>query len=60
MVDYSDPHGGLPPTIPPPEWVDNATCYSPKLVDNPLALLNEPIREGDDESGVTRLAQKWT
>ena len=26
--------GGLPPTIPPPDWIENATCYNPNLLDN--------------------------
>ena len=32
-----EPHGasgGLPPTIPPPDWIENATCYNPNLLDN--------------------------
>ncbi len=25
---------GLPPTIPPPEWIENASCYTPELLYN--------------------------
>ncbi|TRY77252.1 hypothetical protein TCAL_00124, partial [Tigriopus californicus] len=39
MTEYhSDPHGGLPPTIPPPKWIENASCYSPLLLDNVNAV----------------------
>ena len=41
MIDESHDHSrGLPPTIPPPEWISNVTCYSPLLVDDHLALEN--------------------
>jgi len=29
---------GLPPTIPPPEWIHNVTCYSPLILDDQTAL----------------------
>lgn len=45
--EYSDSHGGLPPTVPPPEWVENVTCYSPLLVDNRDALLDEYVSTFD-------------
>ena len=39
MIDDGQEHGrGLPPTIPPPEWIDNVTCYSPLLLEDHLAL----------------------
>jgi len=32
---YMDPNdGGLPPTVPPPDWIANASCYTPKLLDD--------------------------
>lgn len=39
---YSDSNnaGGLPPTIPPPDWIENISCYSPELLHN-LRYLEE-------------------
>ena len=31
---------GLPPTIPPPDWIHNVTCYSPVLLQDLEALEN--------------------
>jgi hypothetical protein len=42
MNDYHV-ESGLPPTIPPPEWIHNVTCYSPLLLEDQLALQNAPI-----------------
>ena len=30
----SSAEGGLPPTVPPPEWIANVSCYSPELLNN--------------------------
>ena len=37
MSDYHN-EAGLPPTIPPPDWIHNVTCYSPLLLKNEVAL----------------------
>lgn len=42
----SDHMTDTPPTIPPPPWVHNATCYSPLLVHNLHALDENPIDAG--------------
>ena len=31
MSDYNN-EAGLPPTIPPPDWIHNVSCYSPLLL----------------------------
>lgn len=38
-VDYHN-EAGLPPTIPPPAWIHNVTCYTPLLLKDELALEN--------------------
>ena len=39
MTDYNN-EAGLPPTIPPPDWIHNVSCYSPLLLQNEEALTN--------------------
>ena len=39
MNEYNN-DAGLPPTIPPPEWIHNVTCYSPLLLKNESAWEN--------------------
>ena len=31
---FIDRDGGLPPTVPPPDWLPNVACYTPKLLNN--------------------------
>ena len=38
LDDGQEPGRGLPPTIPPPDWIYNVTCYSPLLLEDHLAL----------------------
>ena len=39
MLDDGQEHGrGLPPAIPPPDWISNVTCYSPILLEDHSAL----------------------
>ena len=40
MNEYHNEYAGLPPTIPPPAWIHNVTCYSPLLLEDQLALEN--------------------
>ena len=37
--DYNEDR--LPPTIPPPDWIYNVTCYSPLLLQDQYALENK-------------------
>ena len=47
MLDVGHEHSrGLPPTIPPPEWIYNVTCYSPLLLDDHLALEKSTLTTG--------------
>ena len=47
MLDDGHEHSrGLPPTIPPPEWIYNVTCYSPLLLDDHLALEKSTLTTG--------------
>ena len=47
MSEYIDPHsrGGLPPTIPPPPWLEdeNHTCYTPALLDDYRFLTRDTV-----------------
>jgi len=47
-----DPNeGGLPPTVPPPVWIENISCYTPKQLEDKRFLtvrscfLSGPFRE---------------
>ena len=37
MSDYNN-EAGLPPTIPPPDWIHNVSCYSPLLLQDQNAM----------------------
>ncbi len=42
MSEYYNEQG-LPPTIPPPEWVHNVTCYTPLLLDDTGMVEANPV-----------------
>ena len=51
MVDVdsrmSGGDGGLPPTVPPPHWIANATCYTPMMLDDRRYLLEDRVSAAD-------------
>ncbi len=34
---------GLPPTVPPPDWISNVTCYTPLLLDDIDAVEKDSV-----------------
>ncbi|XP_040563469.1 trace amine-associated receptor 8b [Lepeophtheirus salmonis] len=38
---------GLPPTIPPPKWIHNVSCYNPRLVHDMNAVEDDIVSFGD-------------
>lgn len=40
MNEYIQNEAGLPPTIPPPDWIHNVTCYTPRLLEDQFYLQN--------------------
>ncbi len=51
MVDVdsrmSGGDGGLPPTVPPPHWIANASCYTPMMLDNKRFLSQDAVTAAD-------------
>ena len=39
----SSADGGLPPTIPPPEWIPEVACYTPEMNNNVRFLLENYV-----------------
>ena len=54
MNEYNE--AGLPPTIPPPDWIHNVTCYSPVLLQDLEALENARLTVGSLVKGFMIIA----
>ena len=54
MNEYNE--AGLPPTIPPPDWIHNVTCYSPVLLQDLEALENASLTVGSLVKGFMIIA----
>ena len=54
MNEYNE--AGLPPTIPPPDWIHNVTCYSPVLLKDLEALENATVTVGSLVKGFMIIA----